>query len=119
MGPTIPSVGGVWSVDMRFDCADAAVIGSRVAEYWSVYTIEVPEDGSYLVTVPGEEDDFGYLALDHCSPGCAVDKGLEVGIRESRAVFLRQGRHQISAVALQVASGHLRGTIELVEPGAG
>ena len=118
MGPRIPAVKGGWLFDMRVDCSSEAVIGPRVSEFWSVYTVEIPEDGEYLVTVLGGEDDFGHVRLDHCSPGCAADKGLEIEIRTSRTVPLRRGLYQLTTAAYGVKSGHLRARIDPVGPAA-
>ncbi len=117
VGSRIPAVNGGWFFDMEVDCSKETVIGPRVSEFWSVYTLDVPEGGDYVVTVFGEEGDFGRVSVNHCSPGCAPDRDLEVQIRKSEVVTLRGGRYQLTTIAGHVESGHLQARIDPVGPG--
>jgi hypothetical protein len=114
-GARVEPVDGVWSIDADFDCTRADMLGTRVAEDWTIRTIDVPVAGSYRVTVPGDDDDYALVEIGHCSPGCAPDKGLEIEVRKSRTVILRQGRYQLTLVALGLKSGHMRVRIEPVD----
>lgn len=114
-GAPIDAADGKWTIDADLDCRRDDVLGTRVGEVWTARTLEIPEVGTYRLSVSGSDEDSAFVELGHCSPGCAPDKGLVVRAGETRDLTLRAGRYYLNSVAIRVESGHLLTRIEATE----
>ncbi len=107
---------GVWTIDADLNCLRNDVLGPRVSEDWTLRTFEVTRTGLYTVSVSGDDGDFTFVELGHCSPGCASDKGVKIKAGESQEIPLRPGRYHLTSVGPHKKSGRLTTRIEPVLP---
>lgn len=94
---------GVWNIVEDLDCERSDVIGPRVGEQWTVRTIDVPAPGKYRMTVTASERAGALVELGHCSPGCAVDKGIELAANTQSSIDLRAGRYHVTMVIVDTS----------------
>lgn len=96
----VDDISGRWQIRIDTDCSLKDVIGPRVAERWTVRTIEVETPGVYEVTVPPGPQGEVFVELGHCSVGCAEDKGVKLAGGTQRRLALRAGRYYLSFVSV-------------------